>query len=151
MKKKNRHSISKQSLCSANFPNAGKKRKNIALFLCKSLPDSACAGLWQVTRVHYIPGVAYIDGILSAFTLDQGGIHKICKRTPIRRCGHGQHAEIRPEFTLKVQAEPQSRIQIQRALMHLIKQDSANPIQCWVCQKAPYKQPFRHNFNTRSA
>jgi hypothetical protein len=137
-------------LGATDLAHAGQEGEHIALMRGQRLPDGARDGLGQVARAGQVArGMAYRDRMRPAGALDHRRIQKRGEPGGIGGGRHGEQPQLRPQRALQVEAEGEREIGIQRALVDLVQDHGAHPLQPGVGLQAAHQQPLGDDLDPR--
>jgi hypothetical protein len=120
----------KRRLGSADLGHARKKTQNVAVMLRQRCANGAGHRVRQVTRSRDVaPGVVDRNRVHAPGAFEDVGIHHTGETRPIGGGRHRKQSQVRSQYALKLEAEGERQVRLDRALVHFVKDHHGDTIE----------------------
>ncbi len=134
----------------ADLAHARQEGEHIARRLGQHGADGAGHGFRQVARAGEVARLmADLHRVHAAGALDHRRVHQGRKPRAIEGRGHRQQPQVGPQQGLRIQAEGERQIGLQRALMDFVEDHGRDAIQPRIGEQPADEQPRRHHLDPR--
>ncbi len=137
-----------EALHAADFALARQEDQHAAAFLGDGLADGRRDGRFHVARGDVARRKAGVDGKgAAAAGNDRGVAQQAGRRRGVECRRHQQQAQLRAQGGLRVQAQGEGEIAVEPALVKLVEQHGADPVQGLVVLQAAQEQAVGHDLD----